>query len=82
MGYSPVKHEEQNSPFKYLLRPKAGGIGVALSTMPFITTLLDFSISYATETTTLWDFLCGNMSKIRIKVREIDIPEHLLNKIE
>jgi len=48
--------------------------------MPFITTLLDFSISYATETTTLWDFLCGNMSKIRIKVREIDIPEHLLNK--
>ena len=78
--FTQEKHKEQNSPFKYLLRPKAGGIGVALSTMPFITTLLDFSISYATETTTLWDFLCGNMSKIRIKVREIDIPEHLLNK--
>ena len=78
--FTQEKHKEQNSPFKCLLRPKAGGIGVALSTMPFITTLLDFSISYATETTTLWDFLCGNMSKIRIKVREIDIPEHLLNK--
>ena len=78
--FTEEKHKAQSSPFTYLLRPKAGGVGVTLSTMPFISTLLDFSISYASETKTFWDFLCGNMSEIRIRVRKLDIPEHLLNK--
>ena len=78
--FTEEKHKAQSSPFTYLLRPKAGGVGVTLSTMPFISTLLDFSISYASETKTFWDFLCGNMSKIRIRVRKLDIPEHLINK--
>ena len=78
--FTEEKHKAQSSPFTYLLRPKAGGVGVTLSTMPFISTLLDFSISYTSETKTFWDFLCGNMSEIRIRVRKLDIPEHLLNK--
>ena len=78
--FTKAKHEAQSSPFTCLLRPKAGGVGITLSTMPFISTLLDFSISYASETKTFWDFLCGNMSEIRIRVRKIDIPEHLLNQ--
>ena len=78
--FTEEKHKAQSSPFTYLLRPKAGGVGVTLSTMPFISTLLDFSICYASETKTFWDFLCGNMSEIRIRVRKLDIPKHLLNK--
>ena len=78
--FTEEKHKAQSSLFTYLLRPKAGGVGVTLSTMPFISTLLDFSISYASETKTFWDFLCGNMSEIRIRVRKLDIPKHLLNK--
>ena len=78
--FTEEKHKAQSSPFTCLLRPKAGGVGVTLSTMPFISTLLDFSISYASETKTFWDFLCGNMSEIRIRVRMMNIPEHLLNQ--
>ena len=33
--FTKLKHDDQQSPFKNLLRPKAGGIGIALSTMPF-----------------------------------------------
>ena len=55
--FTQLKHDDQQSPFKNLLRPKAGGIGIALSTMPFITTLLDFSISYESKTKSFWDFL-------------------------
>jgi len=76
--FSQIKHDDQQSPFKNLLRPKAGGIGIALSTMPFITTLLDFSISYESKTKSFWDFLCGRMSVINIKVRVIEIPKNLL----
>ena len=78
--FTQLKHDDQQSPFKNLLRPKAGGIGIALSTMPFITTLLDFSIRYESKTKSFWDFLCGRMSVINIKVREIEIPNNLLKK--
>ena len=78
--FTQQKHKDQNSPFENLLKPKAGGIGVALSTMPFITTLLDLSISYNSDSKSFWSFLCGGMSDIKIKVRSIEIPEDLLNK--
>jgi len=78
--FTQQKHKDQNSSFKNLLKPKAGGIGVALSTMPFITTLLDLSISYNSDSKSFWSFLCGGMSDIKIKVRTIEIPEDLLNK--
>jgi len=76
--FTQVKHDDQQSPFKNLLRPKAGGIGIALSTMPFITTLLDFSISYESKTKSFWDFLSGRMSVISIKVRAIEVPKKIL----
>ena len=78
--FTQQKHKDQNSPFENLLRPKAGGIGVALSTMPFITTLLDLSISYNSDSKSFWNFLCGEMSDIKINVRSIEIPKDLLNK--
>ena len=76
--FTKLKHDDQQSPFKNLLRPKAGGIGITLSTMPFITTLLDFSISYESKTKSFWDFLCGRMSVLSIKIRVIEIPKNLL----
>ncbi len=78
--FTKQKHEDQHSPYKNLLKPKAGGIGVALSTMPFISTLLDISISYNSDSKSFWGFLCGEMSDIKIKVRSIEIPEGLLKK--
>jgi len=78
--FTKQKHEDQNSPYKNLLKPKAGGIGVALSTMPYISTLIDIGISYDSDSKSFWSFLCGEMSDIKIKVRSIDIPEDLLNK--
>ena len=78
--FTKQKHEDQNSPYKNLLKPKAGGIGVALSTMPYISTLIDIGISYDSDSKSFWSFLCGEMSDIKIKVRSIEIPEDLLNK--
>ncbi len=31
--FTPEKHDEQNSPFEYLLKPKAGGIAFVLDAM-------------------------------------------------
>ena len=78
--YTEKKKINQSSPFENLLLPKAGGIGVALSTMPFIESLLDFSIYYHSDKRSFWDFLCGRMSVVEIRARKIKIPEKLKNK--
>lgn len=78
--FTEKKHADQNSPYNKLLLPKAGGIGITLSTMPYISYLLDFTITYNSDSRDFWDFLCGRMSEVKIKVRKIDIPDSLLKK--
>ena len=78
--FTEKKQKDQNSPFNRLLVPKAGGIGITLYTMPYISYLLDFTIRYKSDSRGFWDFLCGKMSEADIKVRKIDIPDSLLGK--
>ena len=78
--FSEKKQKDQNSPYNKLLVPKAGGIGITLYTMPYISCLLDFTIRYKSDSRGFWDFLCGKMSEVNIKVRKIDIPNSFLGK--
>ena len=76
--FTKQKSELQNSPFSNLLLPKPGGVGLTLSTMPYINKLIDFSIKYETDKRTFWDFLCGRMNEAIIKVNLVDIPQELI----
>ena len=78
--FTKEKKELQNSPFKHLLLPKPGGVGLTLSTMPYINKLIDFSIKFDGDERSFWAFLCGRMNKATIKVNSIDIPQDLLGK--
>ena len=78
--FTESKHVSQDSPYDQLLRPKSGGIGLTLSTMPYIKKVLDFTIKYDSKYRTFWDFLCGRMSNVEIKVQIIDVPESLVQK--
>ena len=78
--FTKEKKDNQLSQFEYLLNPKIGGIGLTLTTMPYIKLLLDFTIHYEDEKRSFWDFLCGRMSKADVRVRQINIPDNLLSK--
>ena len=78
--FTKEKKDNQLSQFEYLLNPKIGGIGLTLTTMPYIKLLLDFTIHYEDERRSFWDFLCGRMSKVDIRVRQLNIPDNLLGK--
>ena len=78
--FTEAKHASQDSPYDQLLRPKSGGIGLTLSTMPYIKKVLDFTIKYDSNDRTFWDFLCGRMSNVKIQVKIIDVPENLVKK--
>ena len=74
------KHEKQNSPYKNLLKPKVGGMATALSAMPKVNTLIDYSLIYKTNKRSAWDFLTGEMRHVKVCVKKYDIPESLKNR--
>ena len=74
------KHKAQNSPYKNLLIPRVGGIATALSAMPNIDVLVDYSVVYKSDKRGAWAFLKGDMRDVKVSVKKYTIPENLKNK--
>lgn len=73
---TPEKHAKQSSRYENLLMPKAGGIAFAVKALgDKFHSLLDVTIVYPQGTPSFWDFLCGRMEKVIVRVKEIEIPE-------
>jgi len=79
--FTRKKHERQASPYKNLLKPKAGGIAFALNAMgDKFQSLLNVTIVYPEGIPTFWDFLCGRVKKVVVRVKEEPIPEEFTEK--
>ena len=77
--FTDAKHKKQNSPFKHLLKPKAGGIGFVLSTMgENLNKIVDVTIHYPQGTPTFIDFLCGKVKQVDVVIETRDIEPRLL----
>ena len=67
--FTKDKHARQASPFKHLLKPKAGGIAFVLNAMGGqLHHLIDVTIFYPAGTPSFWDFISGSVSKIKLHV--------------
>lgn len=67
--FTKEKHARQVSPFKHLLKPKAGGIAFVLNAMGGqLHHLIDVTIFYPAGTPSFWDFINGSVSKIKLHV--------------
>lgn len=81
--FTQIKHDRQNSPFQHLLKPKAGGIAFVLSIMgEYLHQLLDVTIIYPQGRPSAWKFLCGEISRIVVKVRLLPIGPELAGSYE
>lgn len=73
--FSKLKQRSQKSPFKHLLRPRAGGVAFVLDAMgEMIDTLVDVTIVYPDGPPTLWQFLCGRVQRVHIEINTAPIP--------
>ena len=74
--FSREKHEDQESPYRFLLRPRVGGIGFVLASLAEqIDALYDITIIYPTRDASMWDFVRNRVPWIRVIARRIDVPE-------
>ncbi len=77
------KHKKQNSPYRHLLLPKAGGVSLVLSSMgDYLSNVLDVTIVYPENQPPVhfWDLLSGNIPRITARVRSLPIPEDVAGK--
>jgi 1-acyl-sn-glycerol-3-phosphate acyltransferase len=78
--FTSEKHKAQNSKYKNLLQPKIGGMATALSAMPEIDTLINFSVVYKSKKRSAWSFLNGEMKDVKVFIKSYKIPENLKNR--
>lgn len=72
--FTPAKHDAQGSPYKHLLRPKAGGVAFVIDAMgDAIRQILDVTIVYPDGPTSMMDMIAGRIREIRIDIRRIPI---------
>ena len=77
--FTAEKHARQESPYRYLLRPKAGGVAFVLGAMgEQFDALLDVTIIYPNSGANFWQFLSGRMSRIIVRVKKMSIPQDFL----
>src|SRR3990167_3071966 len=76
--FTPAKHQRQHSPYRHLLKPKAGGIAMALNAMgDKFQAIIDITIVYPDGAPTFWHFLQGKLRRIVVRVRTLPVPQHL-----
>ena len=75
--FTPVKHDEQGSPYQHLLKPRAAGASYALSVLSDIHTLLNVTIVYPEGQSTYQDFLAGRTPKVIVDLQVEEIPAEI-----
>lgn len=76
--FTAAKHAQQGSPYAHLLRPKAGALGLALNVLgERFHSFVDVTIVYPDGAPTFWEFLCGRMRRVVVRVRRREIPAEL-----
>lgn len=79
--YTRIKHKLQQSPFQYLLKPRAGGTGLVLGVMgDQLKTVINITISYHGRAPSFREFLCGLGDTVSVVIEQLPIPDHYLGK--
>lgn len=74
--FTPAKHQQQQSPYRYLLKPRSGGVAFTLSAMgDQLTQLLDVTLVYpGDKPPTFLDLLTGKVQRVIIDIEKYPLP--------
>ncbi len=78
--YTQAKHKAKNSPFHFLLPPKAGGIAFTLASMgSLFNAVLDVTLIYPdNQNHVLVDMLLGRLKRVVIHVDVVPVDEQII----
>ena len=77
--FEQAKHDSQGSPYRYLLKPKSGGIAFVLDAMgEQLQALVDITLHYPDGAPKFWDLLSGRVRKVVLRCQLREIPGEFL----
>ena len=84
--FSVEKRDKTNSPYQNLLKPKVGGIGMVFYALgDKLQSVVDVTIAYPDgnklgRAPTFWEMVTGQIPKIIVRARELEVPESLIGR--
>jgi 1-acyl-sn-glycerol-3-phosphate acyltransferase len=73
--FTREKYEDQESPYRHLLRPRIGGISFVLASLADqLDAMYDITLVYPTRDVTMWDFITNRVAWIKVYARRLDVP--------
>jgi 1-acyl-sn-glycerol-3-phosphate acyltransferase len=80
--FTPSKREEQESPYRHLLRPRIGGLSFVLASLgDQLDAMFDVTLAYPPDgNASLWRFVTGRMPEIVVDIRRIDPPARFFDE--
>ncbi len=81
--FTAIKRDKQHSPYKNLLKPRAGGLSLAINALgDDMDGILDMTIVYPDGVPTYGDLWKGNIKRLGVDVRHIKMPDALFTAIQ
>lgn len=81
--FTPAKHAKQNSPYRHLLKPKAGGLALAISSLgEQIDGILDMTLVYPDGTPEYGDLWQGKLTRLGVDIRHIELEPKLFDALK
>lgn len=79
--FTEAKQASQQSPYRHLLKPRAGGIALAIGAMgEQLQGLVDVTIHYPDGRPRFRDLLCGRLQRVTLCVEQRPIPTEFLGR--
>ena len=76
--FTQEKHDQQKSPYQHLLKPRAGGLSLAINALgEQLDSILDITIVYPDGTPDYDDLWKGNIRRLGVDVTRIKVPDEL-----
>ena len=80
--FTQEKHDKQNSPYTHLLKPRAGGLSLAINALGNeLDSILDITIVYPDGAPDYDDLWKGNIRRLGVDVTRLQIPDELFAAI-
>ena len=81
--FTPAKHDAQGSPYRHLLRPRAGGVAFVLDAMgEGLQAILEVAIVYPDGPCSMLDLIAGRVREVRVSLRQRPIGPGLRGDYE
>lgn len=79
--FTPAKHAQQQSPYRHLLKPRAGGVALVLDAMgEQLHAIANTTLAYPDGRPTFWQLMCGQIRRISLHVELLPVPAQFIGR--